>query len=87
MLIATCFGSKESSSGYSLNHIVGKSSTFWDPKKFTFKYTGKIHIENTTRRHSISKFCLPLSDSVQQLHVQQPSTHGKPEPTSAVLGS
>jgi hypothetical protein len=26
-------------------------------------------------------------DSVQQLHVQQPSTHAKPEAASAVLGS
>jgi len=28
-----------------------------------------------------------LPDSVQQLHVQQPSTHAKPEAASAVLGS
>ena len=27
------------------------------------------------------------ADSVQQLHVQQPSTHAKPEAASAVLGS
>jgi len=27
------------------------------------------------------------ADSVQQLHVQQPSTHTKPEAASAVLGS
>jgi len=28
-----------------------------------------------------------LSDSVQQLHGQQPSTYAKPEAASAVLGS
>ena len=28
-----------------------------------------------------------LPDSVQQLHVQQPSTYAKPEAASAVLGS
>jgi hypothetical protein len=28
-----------------------------------------------------------LSDSVQELHVQQPSTHSKPEAACAVLGS
>ena len=28
-----------------------------------------------------------LPDSVQQLHVQQPSKHAKPEAASAVLGS
>jgi len=27
------------------------------------------------------------ADSVQQLHVQQPSAHAKPEAASAVLGS
>jgi len=28
-----------------------------------------------------------LVDSVQQLHIQQPSTYAKPEAASAVLGS
>ena len=35
MHIATCFDSKESSSGYSMNHNIGTSSDsahFWNPK-------------------------------------------------------
>ena len=31
--------------------------------------------------------CCQVPDSVQQLHVQQPSTYAKPEAASAVLGS
>jgi hypothetical protein len=31
--------------------------------------------------------CQAEPDSVQQLHVQRPSTYAKPEATSAVLGS
>jgi len=45
MHIATCFDSKESSSGYSLKHIVEISSAvhiLGSQKKFTFKNTGKI---------------------------------------------
>ena len=56
-----------------------------------------IHIKNPTRCHSVTRFyfifiwsstCFGLhADSVQQLHVQQPSTHAKPEADSAVSGS
>ena len=45
MRMATCFDSKESSSGYSMNHNIDTSSDdaqFWGPKKFTWKNTGKI---------------------------------------------
>ena len=38
MHIATCFDSKESSSGYSMNHNIdtrtSSDCTFWDTKKF-----------------------------------------------------
>jgi hypothetical protein len=48
-----------------------------------------IHIENPTRCNSVSKLISYLYEavSVQQLHVQQPSTYEKPEAASAVLGS
>jgi len=47
MHIATCFESKESSSGYVLNHIVDTSSTVHilvSQKKFISKDTGKLII-------------------------------------------
>jgi len=45
MHTGTCFDSKESSSGYSMNRIIDTSSGNAHseiPKKFTWKNTGKI---------------------------------------------
>ena len=36
--------------------------------------------------HVVAGRCQAEPDSVQQLHVQQPSTYAKPEAASAVLG-
>jgi len=46
-----------------------------------------IHVDATVYQNFISYLYEALPDSVQQLHVQQPSTHAKPEAATVVLGS
>jgi hypothetical protein len=51
--------------------------------KFLFPIYMKLNIFRAER----CQVEYTLSDNVQQLHVQQPSTYAKPEAASAVLGS
>jgi hypothetical protein len=53
---------------------------------------GSMHHSITHRKSNRMQQCIKIlfniyMDSVQQLHVQQPSTYAKPEAASAVLGS
>jgi len=60
--------------------IIGSLKLHWQPLVFhTWKVVGHVvggHIGHCS-----------VPDNVHQLHVQQPSTYGKPEAASAVLGS
>jgi len=47
---------------------------------YTWKVGGRVIVGRCQAQHA-------LPDSVQQSHVQQPSTYAKPETSSAVLGS
>jgi hypothetical protein len=81
--------------------MVKEGDTKWIEGKFDVHgsvHHSIIHIKNPTRCNSVSQFILYLYKAqhvlgdtppiiVQQLHVQQPSTHAKPEAASAVLGS
>ena len=58
--------------------------------KILFPMYMKLNMFWATHRPSVvvvAGRCQALPDSVQQLHVQQPSTYAKPEAASAVLGS
>jgi len=54
---------------------------------FIFIQSSTCFGRHTANHQECSAPSHTLPDSVQQLHVQQPSTHAKPEAASAVLGS
>jgi len=56
--------------------------------KILFHIYMKLNMFRGTHRcWTLSGRAVALPDSVQQLHVQQPSTYAKPEAASAVLDS
>jgi len=70
---------------YAVQHVSGDTPPIirslklhWQPLVFRmWKVVGRV----------VGGRCQALPDNVHQLHVQQPSTYGKPEAASAVLGS
>jgi hypothetical protein len=66
--------------------IIRSLKLHWQPLVLhTWRVVGRVVVGRCQVEYTLLRYT--LSDSVQQLHVQQPPTYAKPEAAGAVLGS